>query len=167
MSAKERGCPRTAPLYQNLGLLLQVMMVKNSKLTNPIDQLQCYYHNRGYCKFGAECHYQHFSESCPKPLCMDKQCSFRHPKMCRNSKNCKFFKRQICMYKHNPLNEDDKPVNALTNNIKMLEEEIRILENEIKDLKLDVKTKEEIIEKKEVACKKSQRNHYHILISLI
>ena len=85
---------------------------------------------------------------------MDKQCSFRHPKMCRNSKNCKFFKRQNCMYKHNPLNEDDKPVNALTNNIKMLEEEIRILENEIKDLKLDVKTKEEIIEKKVGASRK-------------
>ena len=146
MTAKESGCPRTAPLYQNLGLLLQVMMVNKSKLTNPKDQLQCYYHNRGYCKFGAECHYQHYSESCPKTLCMDKQCCFRHPKMCRNSITCKFFKRQICMYRHQPLNED-KPDNALTKKIKMLEEEVKVLEREIKDLKLDVKTKEEIIEK--------------------
>ena len=130
-----------------------MMMVNKSNLTNPKDQLQCYYHNRGYCKFGAECHHQHYSESCPKTLCMDKQCCFRHPKMCRNSINCKFFKRQNCMYRHQPLNKDT-PDNALTKNIKMLEDEVKILEREIKDLKLDVKTKEEIIEKEVVTSRK-------------
>ena len=136
-------------------------MVNLSKLTNEMekqkDHFQCYYHNRGYCKFGNQCHYQHYSESCPKTICLDKQCMFRHPKMCRNSINCKFFKRQTCMYRHHPLNEL-KPKNVLSNNIKMLEEEVKRLEREIENLKLDLKTKEDIIAKESDASKQYKVN---------
>ena len=33
-------------------------------------------------------------------VCREKMCMFRYPKSCKFDINCKFFKRNVCVYKH-------------------------------------------------------------------
>ena len=68
-------------------------------LTNE-NLFQCQHNNRGYCKFGDKCRYRHFTKICTNRICKLKECRFRHPRSCRNRENCKFFKRNVCLYKH-------------------------------------------------------------------
>ena len=104
---------------------------------------QCQHNNRGYCKFGDKCKYQHFTETCKNRACKVKDCRFRHPKPCRNKEDCKFFKRDRCAYNHS---KDDSQKRCGTREvdtkIKGYEEEIAKLKLEIKKLKALLKTKE-------------------------
>ena len=44
--------------------------------------------------------YKHFSELCPKKVCMNSECRFRHPKSCKFAGKYKIFQRNICAFMH-------------------------------------------------------------------
>ena len=71
--------------------------------------------------FGDKCRYRHFTKTCTKKACKQKECPFRHPKLCRNGENCKFLKKNGCHYKHDP--EQCKNV-ATEKKMKKYEDEI-------------------------------------------
>ena len=61
----------------------------------------CKHHQRGYCKFQEECHHHHENELCKFKSCAYKDCSKRHPKLCkyfRENDFCKYGKG--CAYAH-------------------------------------------------------------------
>ena len=122
------------------------MMDGSSRLTK--NEFQCFHNNKGYCKFGVECHFQHYHDICLEKVCRDKECKARHPKYCKNGDDCKFYKKKICAYRH----EDLKSVEAIkTQNLmkenEALEEEVKKLEVEIAELKENVTKKEQKIAK--------------------
>ena len=122
-------------------------MESKTKHTNNKNLFQCSHNNRGFCKFGQECHYQHFHELCSKTICKDSECRFRHPKHCKNGDNCKFYKQNICAYRHNIPKSKEVLENAnLTNKIKAAEDELKMLKAEICELKVTVKIKETQLE---------------------
>ena len=77
---------------------------------------------------------------CPKNICMDSECRFRHPKSCKSWGKCKFFQRNICAYKHNNYKELEK------------------LEKEVKELELDVLTLKKLVEDKEEKLQQLSEN---------
>ena len=122
------------------------MVDGSSRLTK--NEFQCFHNNKGYCKFGVECHFQHYHDICLEKVCRDKECKARHPKYCKNGDDCKFYKKKICAYRH----EDLKSVEAIkTQNLmkenEALEEEVKKLKVEIAELKENVTNKEQKIAK--------------------
>ena len=111
---------------------------------------QCYHNNRGYCSFGDKCRYQHFKESCSKTVCRDKECKKRHPVNCRYKDDCKFYKMNMCAFKH--VIEKSKVAvdrSDFENEYKIVNEEINKLKDEITDLKREISVKEkELVESK-------------------
>ena len=85
-----KGCQNIDPevSYKVVELLLPMMMEGDCRLTSR-NLFQCQHNNRGYCKFGNKCRYMHFTKTCTKKACKQKECPFRHPKPCRNGENCK------------------------------------------------------------------------------
>ena len=112
--------------FKVVELLLLLMMESYPWLTNK-NLFQCQHNNRGYCKFGDKCRYRHFTKICTNRICKLKECRFRHPRSCRNRENCKFFKRNVCLYKHIKQDYPEKYTRY--------EEEINQLKMEIKRLK--------------------------------
>ena len=110
-----------------------MMMEKDKMLTR--NEFQCFHNNRGYCKFQESCKFRHFHEECSNMFCRKKECQSRHPKICKNGENCKFYKRKVCAYRHIMENNHIKAV-------KVLEAEIRNLKQEINELKNTVEGKE-------------------------
>ena len=45
------------------------------------------------CKFGRFCFYEHEDRKCMKVSCSDRNCSFRHPPLCRN-----ILQNKICQW---------------------------------------------------------------------
>ena len=98
---------------------------------------QCYFNNRGYCRFRDKCRYRHYKQICPKSICRDQECNYRHPRSCKYRELCKFYKKDICAFKH--INIIKKETSE--NEIKSHFEEIQKLKNEILQLKTDVESK--------------------------
>ena len=118
------------------------------------NQYHCHHNNTGYCKFGHECRFPHYYELCQKQVCREKMCRSRHPKSCKFGINCKFFKRQVCVYKH-----FDKKIDAsenLAKEIKDLEMDVEKLEGEIEILKRCIESKEIQLNKKTVEKEESE-----------
>ena len=97
-------------------------------------QQQCYHHNRGYCKFGKQCHFPHFDEVCQRSICIEKECKKRHPKPCRHGQKCKFNKANICAFRHESKQLAQIPTDV-GNEIKRLKEEIENLKKQIEEKK--------------------------------
>ena len=87
-------------------------------------------------------------KTCTKRVCKEKECTFRHPNLCKNGENCKFFRINGCLYKH-VKEEGPQPcsISAIENKIKEYEDKIVELGPEIDDLKNVLKTRENIIDK--------------------
>ena len=52
---------------------------------------KCLYNDRGHCKFGRECVFQHFSEICLlRQQCPHQGCQKRHPLQCLFGLQCQF-----------------------------------------------------------------------------
>ena len=97
----------------------------------------CTHHQRGYCKYGTQCHKPHNNEICKEKLCRDRGCRKRHPKTCKKyyfDNNCKH--GENCAYSHRKGEQDT--------NIQHLEDEVKFLKSEIEKL---VKNSEEMAEK--------------------
>ena len=99
---------------------------------------------------------QHFYEQCPKRLCRDKRCRFRHPKTIKFGDKCKFEKWKICVFRHD---ESNNGVNQ-EKELNILKEEISKLKDEIFDLKHNVKIKETDLE----AIREKEEKSYKILV---
>ena len=124
-------------------------MEKELKHTK-MNSFQCYHNNTGYCKFGNRCKFQHYYALCPKQVCREISCKFRHPKSCKFAENCKFFKKSLCVYKHVDKEKDiddhkNKEIKDLESEVKRLksefEEEIEMLKAEIVNLRLNIENK--------------------------
>ena len=92
---------------------------------------------RGYCKYGTQCHKPHNNEMCKDKNCRDRRCRKRHPKTCKNyylDNNCKH--SENCAYSHRKGEQQT--------NIENLEDEVKFLKTEIEKL---VKNFEEMAEK--------------------
>ena len=76
--------------------VVDVVKVKNRR--------RCRYYNRGFCKHTINCRYGHADKICQRYLetqtCNEKQCSDRHPKLCKWLKTREGCKRQNCDYLH-------------------------------------------------------------------
>ena len=123
---------------------MHMMMEKNLKLTktseSDLNLFQFKHNNKGPCKFGLQCRYQHYNE---KKISRTKECQARHPKACKNAQNCKFHKNNCCAYRHD---DDDKEKETLNDKFKATLEEVKILQGEIHNLKFRIKGKENELE---------------------
>lgn len=72
---------------------------------------RCKYKNRGFCKYLEKCRYFHPSEICPKHLenlkCNEKECTRRHPKICKWYQRAVGCRRNNCDFLHVTLAGDD------------------------------------------------------------
>jgi hypothetical protein len=132
------------------------MTNNDSKLTRKMSEnrnyFQCYYNNRGYCKFRDECRYQHYTEVCSQSLCKERQCKFRHPRVCKFGDNCHFLRKKYCLYKHDSSKSDDQQKKEVV----FLKEEITKLKAEIQDLRNVVEMKEKDL--REIIKKEADQN---------
>ena len=147
-----------------------MMMESEMKHTNA-NQYHCHHNNTGYCKFGYECRFQHYYELCQKQVCRGKMCRFRHPKSCKFGMNCKFFKRKVCVYKHNDKKNESseklaKEIKDLEMDVKKLEDEIEILTrcNESKEILLNKNTVEKEESEKKLLAK--IRNQSEVIVKI-
>ena len=98
------------------------------------------HNDAGYCKFGEKCRKRHYNVICSLTNC-DKMCEGRHPKYCKFYEKCKFFKKNICAFKHVTLANDDEGNKALKVKLNHLEMENQSLkENILENQKLQEET---------------------------
>ena len=97
---------------------------------------QCYHNNRGYCRYGQKCHFQHFNETCQKRVCKDGECPKRHPKICKWGQKCKFKKKGICAFKH------ESEARNLSTDLSSYKDDVEKLKTEIEELKNNNKIKQ-------------------------
>ena len=103
----------------------------------PQDMLvtKCKFHDKGYCKFGEKCRFQHYSVICDKLKCPNKHCEKRHPRTCRfffEENYCKF--GSYCFFRH----EDPllAKIKSLEDTLAEKESKIKLLEEVIGELKV-------------------------------
>ena len=86
-------------VYANKEALIKIENDSKSdnEISEPVDheknlERRCKFWNAGYCKFKKDCHLRHPDIICKKDNCIDKTCSYRHPKPCKHWKtgSCKF-----------------------------------------------------------------------------
>ena len=121
-----------------------MMMEKKKMLTKKsesnMNYFQCQHNNKGYCKFGHQCRYQHFNQICEKKVCRENECPSRHPKPCKNGQRCRFLKNNCCAYDHQY--DSIKQKDLLSDQIKEGLEEVEELKVEIRHLKNTIQSKE-------------------------
>ena len=106
----------------------------------------CKYNQKGYCKYGSECHKYHRNEICKVQNCSSKSCRERHPTFCRYFKEngiCKF--GLGCAYVHVKMVNTDE-VNVLTVEIKNMKTEMDSLKSTVNSL-VDIKKEGKVITK--------------------
>ena len=74
-----------------------------SKQVNKL--IRCKFFNRGYCKRGRSCLYEHGKEICQEYIetgqCLNyRSCIYRHPRSCRYWKEKKCFRGDDCLFLH-------------------------------------------------------------------
>ena len=118
----------------------------------------CFFNKYGFCKYSDKCRKYHEKELCEKSDCEIRECSFRHPRVCKYYRDwgfCKF--GEWCMFSHkinknNAVKNDE--VKKLERKLKDIElelekqnEKVLKLENEMKDIYLKVSEKDQTISK--------------------
>ena len=53
----------------------------------------------------------------------DRNCNSRHPKSCKYRKECKFFSKIVCAYKHATIDPNDEEVDDLQKHLTILKQE--------------------------------------------
>ena len=107
----------------------------------------CKHFKTGFCKFGELCRKHHVKKICTKENCKGKNCSERHPKVCRyfnSNEACKF--GATCSYLH-VINKEKGDICQLTSKVHELESMIKIMSQQIEDLAIElevVKTKNQL-----------------------
>ena len=102
----------------NVDKILSTNMNKNTFPLENKNTRKCKHHNRGFCKFGDQCHFQHYSSICQEYMnngqCKLQDCHSRHPKLCRHwakkPEGCKRNKK--CQYLHDE-NKKYKSINTI------------------------------------------------------
>ena len=81
----------------------------------------CSFYKFGPCKFQKKCRKMHVEEKCENLEYNAKECTLRHPKICRflrDNKYCKF--SEYCSFSHNVQNVSDEALENEVNNIRGL-----------------------------------------------
>ena len=84
---------------------------------------------------------------CPKQVCRDEKCEFRHPKSCKFDGKCKFFKRKLCVYKH-IANDDEKENQDLEEKLRELEKAVSAEKQNVENLRFEVDTLKKALKKR-------------------
>ena len=85
---------------------------------------KCEFFDRGYCKKGEDCEYQHPDKVCSKSNCFNEKCHDPHPNPCWWGPRCKFYNTNICLFSHDTTaKNDDKRVGELEKLVVKLEKE--------------------------------------------
>ena len=88
------------------------------------------------CKFRKEYSKQYVENECEIRNC-DQKCLNRHTKPCQNKKTCKFYKKNVCAFKHNTLEKENESEEKDT----IILDEIGKLKNNIGNEKVEMKQK--------------------------
>ena len=122
-------------------------MIYRSKQTDNRNQFHCYHNNTGFCKYGEECHYQHYHELCGRTICKQEKCKYRHPKSCKFAGKCQFYIQKRCVYRHDlPNQKDSIEIESMTKEVQVFKEQVEKLKVEIADLKNDIQIREKELE---------------------
>ena len=107
---------------------------------------KCYYYNRGYCKKKKKCLFFHPTSDCKENCTVKNKCDKRHRKKCKYGDRCYHNIQNICEFKHEMSesnNREDKIRNKEISNLKenteniykekiiTLEKEVMLLKNEL------------------------------------
>ena len=112
----------------------------------------CQFNQSGHCKYKLECRKRHADKLCPEDKCKSKECSLRHPKVCKyysRDEICHF--KEDCSYKHVKHSEKDMKVkdnikqnteniNAITIEKNKMKEMVAIMEDQITLLKQELES---------------------------
>ena len=93
----------------------------------------CFFNKYGFCKYSDKCRKYHEKELCEKSNCEIRECSFRHPRICKFFRDwgfCKF--GEWCMFSHK-----NNKNNAVKN------DEVKKLERKLKDIELELEKQNE------------------------
>lgn len=95
---KERDCAEFLQIIKEYKIL-------KVKTTEETQHVKCNFYNRGFCKAGQACAYDHPDEDCETHMvgniCKDKKCKKRHRTTCKYSESKIGCKRgSECMYLH-------------------------------------------------------------------
>ena len=96
----------------------------------------CVHNQKGYCKFGDQCRYQHIMDICQKFQC-DKSCTMRHPAVCKfflTSGICKFGDK--CAYLHtkcDALIEIETEIKEIKLKLGAIEYQLKAKDNDLKN----------------------------------
>ena len=88
-----------------------------------IRQNVCSFNKYGFCRFRIACRKQHIMEKCPEKDCEIKECSLRHPRICRYYRDigyCKF--GEWCLFNHDGQNLNE--ISKITKKLKTIEKKI-------------------------------------------
>ena len=117
----------------------------------------CKYNQRGHCKYKQECRNKHENKLCPEESkCKHKECSMRHPKLCRN-----YFREGICRYggdcsyKHEKVinkyhevqdiqKQNASEINAIKDEMSKLKEIVSLMQNQIAELNQEIQSTKKI-----------------------
>ena len=110
-------------IKDNVSKILSTNIIKKLFEFENTNKRKCRYHNRGFCKFGDQCHFQHHSSICEEyknnGQCERQDCHSRHPKLCRHwakkPDGCK--RNEKCQYLHDEKKKYKSTTNNLTNSI--------------------------------------------------
>ena len=138
---------------------------------------KCRYYNGGYCKFlKTNCHYFHPEEQCEVISCDQKDCSKRHPKICKyhnKQSKCRF--KDKCLYRHDLHKNQSKTVednskheierlNHIINQKNMEFQNVLESKNaEIEKLQTDISVKVKVIEDIKETKKKDDREKERVV----
>ena len=97
-----------------------------------LEKKGCLHFQKGYCKFGPQCRFEHVKELCKKESCDIEDCKLRHPINCKFFAvygNCKFGTYRA--YSHLSSKESDKIIkleqSLLETNSKIKKQETEII----------------------------------------
>jgi len=117
--------------------------VLNERVGTTLDKKRkgCIFNDRGHCRFGRSCFFQHFSEVCQfRQDCPYRSCEKRHPLPCRYGDlcqfgpNCSFFHINQKVEQTEASNVGKKNVEERIDNEEMNEENSTVQESESGEL---------------------------------
>ena len=110
---------------------------------------KCEFFDRGYCKKGEDCEYQHPDKVCSKSNYFNEKCHDRHPNPCCWGPRCKFYNTNICLFSHEVTNSvDEKRVGDLEKIVATLQKEYKVQNDTFGDVFKKMEKKFETLEDK-------------------
>ena len=108
---------------------------KNQNETN-FRNKKCDYYDRGYCKHGENCNYEHPDNVCLIANCFEDKCSNRHTNPCKYGPRCHYNRHNKCFYSNVTMvnGGDDKQMKEKLSKIKEMENKVEEMQKKMKHI---------------------------------